>query len=158
MAERIQDLDLDPKERENLLNKKMESDKLITAYKNNLLKSTELLKQKPEGIVVAGAMVLKYDNAAYIITEGTDSSYSTINPSYLLKWQIIEDFNEEGYKYVNLNAICGDFKNTNPRKNPYLGLNESKLGFNATITEYIGEFDLILNHFSYNLYKKTNKE
>ena len=136
----------------------MESDKLITAYKNNLLKSTELLKQRPEGIIVAGAMVIKYDNAAYIYTEGTDSNYSTINPSYLLKWQIIEDFNEEGYKYVNLNAICGDFDTTNPRKNPYIGLNESKLGFNSTVTEYVGEFDLILNHFSYNLYKKVNKE
>lgn len=158
LAERIQDLDLDPKERDNLLNKKMESDKLITAYKNNLLKATELLKERPEGIIVAGAMVIKYDNAAYIYTEGTDSSYSTVNPSYLLKWQIIEDFNEEGYKYVNLNAITGDFDNNNPRKNPYLGLNETKLGYNAIVTEYIGEFDLVLNNFSYNLYKKVNKD
>ena len=117
LAERIQDLDLDPKERENFLNKKMESDKLITAYKNNLLKATELLKERPEGIIVAGAMVIKYDNAAYIYTEGTDNSYSTINPSYLLKWQLIEDYNQLGYKYVNLNAITGDFENKDPKRN-----------------------------------------
>ena len=158
LAERIQDIDLDPKERENFLNKKMESDKLLTAYKNNLLKATELLKQRPEGIIVAGAMVIKYDNAAYIYTEGTDSSYSTVNPSYLLKWQLIEDYNELGYKYINLNAITGDFENKNPKKNPYIGLNESKLGFNTTVTEYIGEFDIVLNSFSYGLYKKVNKE
>ena len=158
LAERIQDLDLDPKERENFLNKKMESDKLITAYKNNLLKATELLKERPEGIIVAGAMVIKYDNAAYIYTEGTDNIYSTINPSYLLKWQLIEDYNELGYKYINLNAISGDFENKDPKRNPYIGLNESKLGFNTIVTEYIGEFDIILNSFSYNLYKKVNKE
>ena len=158
LAERIQDLDLDPKERENFLNKKMESDKLIAAYKNNLLKATELLKERPEGIIVAGAMVIKYDNAAYIYTEGTDSSYSTVNPSYLLKWQLIEDYNELGFKYINLNGIVGDFENKDPKKNPYIGLNESKLGFDSLVTEYIGEFDIVLNSFAYNLYKKVNKE
>ena len=136
----------------------MESDKLITAYKNSLLKATELLKQKPEGIIVGGAMVIKYDNAAYIFTEGIDPAYNNINASTLLKWQLIEIFNQEGYKYINLNAIVGDFENTNPKKNPYVGLNESKLGFNSTVTEYIGEFDIVLNSFSYNLYKKVNKE
>ena len=53
----------------------------------------------------------------------------------------------------NLNAIVGEFE----KKNPFMGLNESKLGFNATITEYIGEFDIILNNFAYNLYKRMNK-
>ncbi len=158
LAERIQDLDLDPKERENYLNKKMESDKLITAYKNSLLKSTELLKQRPDGIIVAGAMVIKYDNAAYIYTEGYDPNYSTVNPSYLLKWQIISDYNEQGFKYVNLNGISGDFEEKNPKKNPLIGINESKLGFDAIITEYIGEFDIVLNSFAYNMYKKMNKE
>ena len=38
LAERVQDMSLDEKERENYLNKKMESDKLITTYKKNLLK------------------------------------------------------------------------------------------------------------------------
>ena len=33
-----------------------------------------------------------------------------------------------------------------------------KLGFNTTITEYIGQFDIILNNFTYNLYKKFNKK
>ena len=158
LVQRIQDISLDPKERDNYLNKKMESDKLITAYKNNLLKATEMLKQRPEGIIVAGAMVIKYDNAAYIFTEGVDPAYSTINAGALLKWQLIEDYNEQGFKYINLNAIVGDFENKNPKRNPYVGLNESKLGFNATVTEYIGEFDIVLNSFSYNLYKKVNKE
>lgn len=158
LAERIQDIDLDPKERENYLNKKMESDKLITAYKNNLLKATELLKQRPDGIIIAGALVIKYDNAAYIFTEGADPAYSTINPGYLLKWELIERFNNLGFKYINFNAIVGDFENKNPKRNPYIGLNESKLGFNSTAIEYIGEFDIVLNSFSYNLYKKVNKE
>ena len=157
LAEKVQDLDLEPAERENYLNKKMESDKLITAYKENLLKATELLKQKPEGIFTAGAMVIKYDNAAYIFTEGFDENYSALNASYLLKWQLISDYNEQGFKYINLNAVTGNFEETDPKKNPYIGLNEVKLGYNATVTEYIGEFDIVLNHFAYNLYSKKNK-
>ena len=147
-------MSLDEKERNNYLNKKMESDKLITAYKNNLLKSTDLLKSNPDGIIIGGALVIKYDNAAYIISEGMEEEYGYLNPNYLIKWQLINDYNNQGLKYLNLNGIVGEFEN----QNEYSGLNEAKLGFNSTITEYIGEFDIILNNFSYNLYKKMNKK
>ena len=40
----------------------------------------------------------------------------------------------------------------------YAGLNESKTGFSTTLTEYIGEFDIVLNSFSYNLYNKMNNK
>ena len=132
----------------------MESDKLIATYKNSLLKATELLKNNPDGIIVAGAMIIKYDNAAYLFTEGIDEEYSYLNASYLIKWQLINDYNSQGLKYLNLNGIAGEFEN----ENLYNGLNESKLGFNTTITEYVGEFDIILNTFKYNLYKKMNKK
>lgn len=157
LTEKVQDLSLDSKERNDYITKKMESDKLITVYKNSLLKATELLKQNPDGITIAGAMVIKYDNAAYIFTEGIDEKYSPLNAGYLLKWQLILDYNNLGYKYVNLNAVVGDFENKNPKKNKYIGLNESKLGFNSIVTEYIGEFDIVLNNFTYNLYEKMNK-
>jgi peptidoglycan pentaglycine glycine transferase (the second and third glycine) len=153
LAARVQDVNLDEKERSNYLNKKMESDKLITSYKNNLLTSTDLLKNNPDGLIIAAAMVIKYDNAAYLFTEGIDENYGYINANYLLKWQLISDYNNQGLKYLNLNAIVGEFE----KPNEYSGLNEAKLGFNTTITEYIGEFDIILNNFSYNLYKKMNK-
>ena len=153
LSEKIQRMSIDDRERDNYLNKKMESDKLITSYKSNLLSATDLLKSNPDGLIVAGVLVIKYDNAAYIISEGMDEQYGYLNATSLLKWQLINDYNSQGLKYINLNGIVGDFEN----KNEYSGLNESKLGFNSTITEYIGEFDIVLNNFSYNLYKKTNK-
>lgn len=154
LANKVQDLSLEPKERENYLNKKMESDKLITTYKNSLLIATDLLKSNPEGLTIAGAMVLKYDNAAYLFSEGIDDSYGYLNASYLLKWQLINDYNAQGLKYINLNAVVGEFE----KKNQFSGLNESKAGFNTTITEYIGEFDIVLNNFAFNLYTKMNKK
>ena len=153
LASVVQNPNIDERERESYLNKKMESDKLITSYKNSLLKATDLLKSNPDGIIIAGAMVIRYDNAAFVITEGADDEYNYLNPNYLIKWQLITDYNNEGLKYINFGGIVGDFDNPNE----YSGLNESKLGFNATETEYLGEFDIILNNFSYNLYKKMNK-
>ena len=49
---------------------------------------------------------------------------------------------------------AGEFQ----EKNKYTELNETKLGYNTTITEYIGEFDIVLNSLSYNLYKSFNKD
>ena len=160
---RVQDITIEDSEREAYISKKMESDKLITSYKNSLLKSTELLKTNPEGIVIAGALVIKYDNAAFVMAEGMDDAYNYLSPNYLLKWQMINDYNEQGMKYINLDGIVGNFDidsdNLKIAKKiaPYLGINENKLGFDTTITEYIGEFDIVLNSFAYNWYKKINK-
>ncbi len=154
LAERIQQYAPNDKERQNTLNKKMESDKLVSSYKNNMLLATELLKKHPEGILIGGALVIKYDNAAYIVTDGYNEKFSSLNASYLIKWQMISDYNRQGLKYLNMNAVVGEFE----KKNEYSGLNEMKLGFNTIITEYIGEFDLVLNNFAYNLFKSFNKK
>lgn len=153
LAEKIQQYAPNDKERQNTLNKKMESDKLISSYKNNMLLATELLKNHPEGILIGGALVIKYDNAAYIVSDGYNEKFSSLNASYLIKWQMISDYNRQGLKYLNMNAVVGEFE----KKNTYSGLNEMKLGFNTIVTEYIGEFDLVLNNFTYNLFKSFNK-
>ena len=153
LAEMIQRPYLDPKERSNYLNQKMESDKLLETYKNNLVLATELLKTHPNGLKIAGALSITYDNAAYIFIDGINEKYSSLNANYLVKWVMIDDYNKRGFKYVNLNAIAGEFE----EKTDYSGLNESKLGFNSTVTEYIGEFEIIINSFAYNLYKNFKK-
>ena len=153
LAESIQNMEIDAKDREVYLNKKIQSDQIITSYKSNLLTATNLLKEYPNGIIIGGALIIKYDNAAYILAEGYDNKYKNLNPGFLLKWQLINDYTEENLKYINLSAIAGNFE----KDNKYSILNESKLGFNSIVTEYIGEFDVILNSFSYNLYQKMNK-
>ena len=153
MNEKLQTITSENEDYNTDLNKKMESDRLLNIYKENLEKATNLLKNNPDGIVIGGTLVIKYDNAAFILVEGIDERFTYLNVSYLLKWHLIQTFNEQGYKYINLNAIVGEFE----ENNQYSGLNESKLGFDSTITEYIGEFNMVINNFTYNLYKKVNK-
>ena len=64
------------------------------------------------------------------------------------------DYKNENLKYFNLNAISGNFE----KNSKYAGLNEMKLGYNSMVTEYIGEYEVILNNFKYNLYKNFSKK
>ena len=155
LAKLIQDPTKKGISQRNTLNKKMESDKLINIYKKDMITATRLLKENPDGFVVGGALAIHYDNAAYLVIEGFNKKYKALNPNYLLKWQMIKDYRQKGYKYFNLNAVSGAFEDT---ANDYEGLNEMKLGYGAVITEYIGEFDIILNGLTYNLYRSFNKE
>ena len=153
LNEKLQDTSMEDVDNTTDLNKKMESDRLLTVYKENLEKATDLLKNNPDGLIIGGTLIIKYDNAAYVLAEGIDEKFGYLNVGYLLKWHLIQTYNEESLKYINLNAVVGEFE----EQNQYSGLNESKLGFDSTITEYIGEFNIVINNFTYNLYKKMNK-
>jgi len=154
LAKLIQDPTKKGISQRNTLNKKMESDKLINIYKKDMVLATRLLKENPEGFIVGGALSINYDNASYLVIEGFNKKYKALNPNYLLKWQMMKDYQQRGYKYFNLNAVSGAFE----EENDYEGLNEMKLGYGAVITEYIGEFDIVLNGLTYNLYRSFNKE
>ena len=69
---------------------------------------------------------------------------------YLLKWHVIGKYAKQGAVYFDLNAITGFFE----EDNKYKGLNETKLGFGADVTEYIGEFDLVIKPQFYRFYCK----
>ncbi len=137
-----------------LINEKIESDKLVNTYKKNLVWATNLLKENPKGLIIGTALNLCYDNVCYLIIEGFNQSFKSLNPNYLIKWKMINDYKNRNFKYINLNAISGEFN----KITKYSGLNEMKLGFNSLITEYIGEFELVISNLPYNLYKNLNKE
>ena len=70
--------------RKKLINEKIESDKLINTYKKNLVWATNLLKENPNGILIASSLVLRYDRSAFVIIEGLNSKFKSLNPSYLM--------------------------------------------------------------------------
>lgn len=150
--QQLQDKSIKGKNVTKVINTKMESDKKLGIYKENLVKATAIFQDYPDGIIIGGALIVKYDKGANLIIEGFDKRYSDYNPNYLLKWELIKQFNNDGYNYFNLNGIAGEFN----EKNKYSGLNEMKLGFNASAVEYVGEFDLIINKTVFNIY--SNKQ
>lgn len=147
---KLQEISKKNKDITTIINKKMESDKKLTNYQNNLVQATNLFSKYPNGIIIGGLIAIKYQNGINLIIEGFNKKYSNFNPNYLLKWELIKKFNQEEYRYFNLNGIVGEFK----EENKYSGLNEMKLGYNSTAIEYIGEFDLVINKTVYNIYKR----
>lgn len=136
---------------EKIIDKKMEADKLASRYKSELIKATNYLKNNPDGIITSSALIIKNNDEVFMLMDGYDNKFKSFNSKHLLIWKLIERYSKQGFKKFNLGGI------TNPmlENNPYEGLNNFKLGFNAKCIEYIGDLELITNNALYFMYKNT---
>lgn len=132
-----------------VINKKMQSDKTLLTYKNDILEATKGLRDN-ENHYVAGALVVKHKNKAYILISGYDVNFKRFAPNYFLHSEIIKYYYND-YDYIDLNGMTGDFTHNNP----YDGLNKFKLGFKPKVYEFIGEFDLVIDELVYKTMLKT---
>lgn len=149
LALKLQKLNPNSKEKNKLLNKKIESDKLLGSYKQDIVYGTNLYKSN-KYILIASNAVIKYGEEVFFLIDGINWKFKKFNANDLIKWKVIEEYRNKGYTKFNFNGITGDFT----LKNKYLGLFMYKKGFNAKVTEYIGEYSLIVNKPKYFLYKK----
>lgn len=136
----------------NIIKRKMASDTLLNNYKQNIINATNLYKEFPGGIVIGTNAIIKYNNEIFFLINGYDQKYKNYCPNHFLKFQIIEKYRKLGYTRIHLNGISGDFNKTST----YYGLTRFKLGFNANIEEYIGEFTLVINKRKYKSFNKIN--
>ena len=135
---------------ESLISEKMNSDKVILSYKNDILEGTKGLKEDKDNFV-AGAIVVKNKNTAYIVSSWYDKDHAKFDANYFLHYKLVEQYKDE-FDYLGLNGLTGDLS----ERNPYKGLNDFKLGFNPIAYEYIGEFDLIINYNEYVMLQEGN--
>ena len=139
------------KHSEKELNIKMNSDRKLLSYKNDVLEATHRNNENTK-IYIGGALVVKYKNRINIVISGFDRNYKRFNPNYFLHYQIL-DYYKKYYDFADLNGMTGDFS----PNNPYYGLNKFKMGFKPKIYEFIGEFDLVINHSIYQSMLKSGK-
>ncbi len=136
------------------INDKMDSDKMLSQYKKDIVSSTKVLKTHPEGIICGVALTIEETNGVSILINYEDPNYTRNNISTILTYEIMKYFGKMNYKYINLGSITGNFNSTSK----YYPTLLSKLGFNSSIIEYIGEFDMIINPFMYKVYKNKEKK
>ncbi len=134
-----------------LINKKIEIDKLVNVYQNQLVNATNLLTKYPDGIVTSSAMIIKNKDEVNLLIDGYDTRFKVLNSKHLLIWKLCERYSKLGFKKFNLGGITA----TNIKDNPYKGLNDFKLKFNALAIEYIGDLELITNNKMYFMYKNS---
>lgn len=132
-----------------LIKRKINIDKYLNQYQNDLVFATNLLKKYPEGAITAAIMVIKQEKQVTILIDSYDKTFKKLNSKHLLIWQLIEIYKKHGFEKFNLGGIS----NLTTKDNKYSGLNEFKINFGADVYEYAGDFELITNRRNYELYR-----
>lgn len=131
---------------ENLIKKRINIDKYVEQYQNDLVYATEMLKNNPDGIITAAILTIKQDKNVTILIDSYDKRFKKLNSKHLLIWQLIEIYHKQGFEKFNLGGISNLTD-----ENTYSGLNEFKVGFGANIYEYAGDFEFIANRKNYEI-------
>lgn len=141
------------KSNNELISKKIKEDNKLAILKNQLIYATNLLKENPNGVIIASIMAIKHKDCVYLTLDGELAKYTHFCPKQLLIWKLIEKYATEGYKYINLGGM------TNPREekeNKYKIINELKLSFNSDCIEYAGDFELVTHKLLYSMYRNSS--
>lgn len=134
---------------ESIVNRKMVSDAALSQYKENIVVATKVLGLYPEGITLSTSFIIKYKNEIFFLIDGFNKKSEIVTSTNLLRFSVMKHYIDKGYNVINMNGITGNF---NP-KNKYYGLYKSKIGYGGDVVEYIGEFDLVIKGFIYNIYR-----
>lgn len=133
-----------------LISKKMDADKKLAALKEELVNANKYASTSPKGIVLASMLIAKNITEVYLYMDGFDTKYKTFNAKHILMWKIMEKYSKLGYKRFNLGGVT-DIRVDNDK---YNGLNSFKTNFNASVIEYAGDFELVVNQAKYFLYRQ----
>ena len=129
---------------------KINSDKRLQAYKEDIITATEGLKRNPSAII-AGALVIKHFNRITVFASGYRNDFKKLQPNHFLYHAICERY-KPYFNYCDMNGVTYDFS----KESKYYGLNHFKLKFNPTLIEFIGELDLICNDWAHHKLMKTS--
>ena len=119
---------------------------------NKLNKDLNNLKDiKDEVVVLSSYITVKYGKRVWIVHGGNANYLRELNASYLVYDKIIRDAKNEGYTSLDFFGTIG--KDT--KDSTIHGLHLFKKRFGGEYTEFIGEFDLVINRFWYFVYNSV---
>lgn len=136
------------KKSDALVNKKMESDRLISKYNNEIIKATNIYTKYPESIIIGAILIIKNNREIYFMDEAFNEELKDFYSSHLIKWEIIKKYLTLGYKIFNF----GNIKSMDKKDGNYL----FKMGFGGKVYECLGSYDLIINKWLYHIIKIIN--
>lgn len=113
------------------------------------LKSIQELKDKyGHKEILGGILFLIYGNEVLSLHGGSHAKLMQFQSAYTIHFEGIKMAVENNYDRYNFYGITGDFH----KENPLYGLYLFKKSFGGHVVELIGEYDLIISKFWYNLY------
>ena len=112
--------------------------------KKNLESLTEiqdLFIKYPEGITMSGIMTTHFGNKTWYLYGASNNLYREFMPNYLIQWHALTMAKKDNYKIYDFFGVSG----RTDEKDPLHGLHRFKKGFGGEFTEFIGEFDYVVN-------------
>lgn len=134
--------DISIKNKQKYINKKINSDRLLEKYNNEIKKGINLSKKYSDVQIISTVGIIKTNNQIYFIVDSYNEELRDIRASYSIKWEIIKKYTKLGYKKFDLGYVPNDY---NKFKGSYL----AKSGFNAYTYKYPGQYNLIINNALY---------
>ena len=134
---------------QKVISDKIESDKILSEYKKDIVLSTKLLHNYPNGLICSVAIMIEQEKGVNVYASYDLPGYENFHINDVMIYELMKKYAKMHYKYINIGPITGNF---NP-KGKYYNLLQNKMGFNPSIIEYIGEFNLIINPLMYKIYK-----
>lgn len=94
-----------------------------------------------EGKAIAGTIAIQYGDKTWYLYGASANESRNLMPNYLLQWEMIRWAQQKGCRIYDFRGVSGDLS----PDNPLYGLYRFKKGFNGDLTEFAGEFNLVLN-------------
>lgn len=122
----------------NLLNQENNKHKKLTA---NLSEIQEIYNKHPEGIIMSGIITTYFGNKSWYLYGASSNLYREFMPNYLMQWHVLTEAKKNNYEIYDFFGISG----RTDEADPLHGLYRFKKGFGGEFTEFIGEFDYVVN-------------
>lgn len=135
----------------NLLNKKLESDKRVQKYNMKLQEAINMYDKFPNGIIVSACAIIKTNREITFLVDGYEEQLSHIRGTILLRYEIIRQYINQSYTNFNLGFLPKDKSNVSLKN-----ICTVKMGYGANFVEYPDAFHIVTNKFLYNT-PMTNK-
>lgn len=127
------------------------------AYFSNMLKNLgehcRLYMAFCEGEPIAGTLAIWFGDKVWYLYGASSNVRRETMPNYSLQWEMIRWAIEKKCRIYDFRGVSGDLDESNP----LYGLYKFKKGFNSELTEFVGEFDLVISPFWYNFLKVATK-
>lgn len=121
--------------------KKREIEQKINKTEETLSRYMELNSKYKNDIILSAHFIIEYGDKAWVLYAGNHNILTDTYINYKTYNEHIKYYHNKGIKIYDQFGTIGNLN----KDNPLLGLHEFKKKFGGDYTEFIGEFDLILN-------------
>lgn len=135
------------------INQVKELDNNLNDRASKIEEIKQLKEQHGNVITMSGSMFVTYGDEVLYLFSGSYEEFMKYEAPYAHQWEMIRYAANNGYKRYNFYGISGSFD----KSDESYGVYSFKKGFNGKVIELVGEFDLVINKFYFNLYNISYK-